>query len=258
MPLEFAGTSLSISPAGLNAIAADLAVPVPEIWTVFAVETSGCGFLPDRRPPILFERHIFSHLTHGKYDDGDISAPVAGGYGPGGAAQYGRLARALVLDRNAALQSASWGLGQILGLHYRSLGFTAVEDMVEAACGAEDAQLLAFAAFLKSANLASALRSHDWAALAHGYNGPNYKANDYDTRLAAQYEKFSAGPQPDLNLRTAQLYLMFRGLPSGPVDGMAGLHTENALRQFQKQARLPVTGQADQATLAALQPGPVA
>jgi hypothetical protein len=43
-------------------------VGLAEIWAVFSVETSGCGFLTDRRPKILFERHIFSHLTNGRYD----------------------------------------------------------------------------------------------------------------------------------------------------------------------------------------------
>src|SRR5204863_9082982 len=33
-----------------------------------SVETSGCGYLPDRRPKILFERHVFSRLTEHRYD----------------------------------------------------------------------------------------------------------------------------------------------------------------------------------------------
>ena len=32
------------------------------MWAVLGVETSGCGFRPDRRPKILFERHVFSRL----------------------------------------------------------------------------------------------------------------------------------------------------------------------------------------------------
>jgi hypothetical protein len=31
---------------------------LPVLWSVVVVETSGCGFLPDRRPRILFERRI--------------------------------------------------------------------------------------------------------------------------------------------------------------------------------------------------------
>ena len=134
---------------GFAAVANGLGVKAPEIWTVFAVETSGCGFLPDRRPPILYERHIFSRLTGGQFDDGDISSPTSGGYGPSGAAQYNRLARAVALDRRAALQSASWGLGQIMGMNFAMAGFGNVEDMVAAMCDSEDSQMIAFAAFLK-------------------------------------------------------------------------------------------------------------
>jgi N-acetylmuramidase len=73
------------------------------------VETGGCRFLPDRRPVILFERHIFSRETNHTFDasNSDISNPHAGGYSAGGAAQYDRLQRALALDRKAALRSAS-------------------------------------------------------------------------------------------------------------------------------------------------------
>src|SRR5580700_3094177 len=108
--MDFIGKSKALSADGLTAVTDSLSVPAAEIWTVLAVETSGCGFLADRRPPILFERHIFSRLTYGKFDTSDVSHPQAGGYGPSGANQYVRLANAIQLDRTAALQSASWGL----------------------------------------------------------------------------------------------------------------------------------------------------
>src|SRR5947209_16997404 len=111
--LPFQSEATALSADGLNSASAKIGVHAPEIWAVLAVETSGCGFLPDRRPQILFERHIFHRLTGGQFDDGDISDPAAGGYGPGGAHQYDRLSLALAKDRTAALMSASWGLGQI-------------------------------------------------------------------------------------------------------------------------------------------------
>lgn len=254
MAPEFAGKSIAITPDGFAAVANDLGVKAPEIWTVFAVETSGCGFLPDRRPPILYERHIFSRLTGGQFDDGDISSPGPGGYGPSGAAQYDRLARAIAFNRDAALQSASWGLGQIMGMNFGLAGFGGVEDMVSAMCDSEDSQLLAFAAFLKSSKLDTALQIHDWTTLARGYNGPNYAENHYDTNLRGEFQKFSTGALPDLATRAAQLYLTFRGFHPGPVDGIAGSLTADALRQFQQANGLPVTGLADDATIAALAP----
>lgn len=254
MPLEFTGKSLAITSNGFAEAANDLGVKAPEIWTVLAVETSGCGFLPDRRPPILYERHIFHRLTGGRFDDGDISDPSPGGYGPAGAHQYDRLASAIARDRNAALQSASWGLAQVMGMNFRLAGFNGVEDMVSALCDSEDSQLLAFAAFLKSSRLDNSLRIHDWTSLARGYNGPNFAANQYDTKLRGEFQKFSTGPLPDITTRAAQLYLTFRGFHPGPVDGVAGSRTRDALSQFQQANGLPVTGIADDATLTALTP----
>lgn len=128
--LPFQGTAFGLSSAGIAKVSSNLAVHVPEIWTVLAVETSGCGFLPDRRPQILYERHIFHRLTGGRFDDGDISDVSAGGYGPRGAQQYERLSRAILNDRTAALQSASWGIGQIMGQNHALAGFETVDEMV--------------------------------------------------------------------------------------------------------------------------------
>ena len=63
--LPFQGSGDPLSNNGFTAVAASLNVNAPEIWTVLAVETSGCGYLPDSRPQILFERHIFHKLTLG-------------------------------------------------------------------------------------------------------------------------------------------------------------------------------------------------
>jgi hypothetical protein len=254
MGLNFIGRSTAVTASGLATTAEILRVQTPELWTVLAVETKGCGFLPSRKPQMLYERHYFSRLTNHVYDDDDISSPQPGGYGMPGESQYGRLTRAIELNRDAALQSCSWGLGQIMGSNYKLAGFHNAEDMVAAMCAAEDAQLLAFAEFLRSTNLDAALRAHDWTTLARAYNGPDYVVNQYDVKLAAAFRKYSNGAPPDLTVRTAQLYLTYTGLNPGPVDGAPGSLTQAALRQFQQQKGLPVTGTPDDATLTALEP----
>src|SRR5262245_53461643 len=136
---DFRGPGTPLSAAGAQNASAQVGVGLPELWSVLSVETSGCGFLSDRRPKILFERHIFSRLTHGQFDAShpDISQPSSGGYGDGGAHQYERLGRALQLDRIAALKSASWGLGQVLGTNFANAGFQDVEAMVTAFVASE-------------------------------------------------------------------------------------------------------------------------
>jgi hypothetical protein len=244
-PLPFQGSALSLSSNGLAGVAKNLGVFAPEIWTVLAVETSGCGFLPDRRPQILYERHIFHRLTNGQFDDGDISDPSPGGYGPTGAHQYDRLAIAITKDRTAALQSASWGIGQIMGENFARAGFQNVEDMVTAMSQSEDQQLTAMAGFLVSTKLQASLQAHDWSTFAHGYNGPNYAINRYDVRLNGEFQKYSAGALPDLNVRAAQLYLTYLGFHPGPADGIAGKQTLAALSQFQTKNGFSITNAID-------------
>lgn len=250
--MDFVGQSRAISQDGMNAASGNLSVNAAEIWTVLAVETSGFGFLADRRPQILFERHIFSKLTNRAFDTSDISNPQAGGYGPSGAHQYDRLANAMALNRGAALQSASWGLAQIMGMNFAAAGFADVESMVSAMSDSEDAQLAAFVSFLQGNGLDKHLRAHNWASLARGYNGPNFAVNQYDTKLAQAFAKYTAGPLPDLSIRAVQVYLTFAQLNPGPVDGLMGSRTRNALQAYQSKQGLPQSGQADAATLASL------
>ena len=250
LPFQGAGRPLSI--AGLASIAQKLGVHAVEIWTVLTIETSGCGYMPDRRPEILYERHIFHRLTKGKYDDGDISDPTAGGYGQSGAHQYDRLALAIAKNRTAALQSCSWGIGQIMGENYALAGFSDVEHMVAAISESEDHQLAAMANFLVGSRLDIALRSRDWASFARGYNGPNYAIHRYDIRLNAEFQKYSAGGLPDLNVRAAQLYLTYLHFHPGPVDGIAGKRTCSALADFQTQHGLTKTSISDPEAVAQL------
>jgi hypothetical protein len=215
------------------------------------VETSGCGYLDDRRPQILYERHIFHRLTGARFPVSDINSPDAGGYA-GGAAEYERLTRAIALDETAALKSASWGLGQVLGENFVAAGFADVQSMVTAMCGTEDAQLLAVTKFLVSNGLDRLLRNHDWAGFARGYNGPNYVKFSYDTKLLQNFQKFSTGSLPDLTIREAQLILRYLKFSPGGVDGFNGNHTESAVKAFQTANRLAVNGDVDDATSAAL------
>jgi len=249
--VDFAGSGTALSPAGVDAASGAVDVGLPELWSVIAVETSGCGFLPDRRPKILFERHIFSRLTDRKFDadDPDVSQPSPGGYGSSGAHQYERLAAAIQLDRTAALQSASWGLGQIMGENSKAAGFERVDDMVTSMVASEDNQLRAMAGFIRASGMDQALRRHEWSGFARRYNGPNFAANNYDGLLQHFFERYTSGSPPDLRVRAAQIYLAYRGLAPGGVDGLAGANTERAVKAFQASIGLEQTGIIDDALM---------
>lgn len=243
MTLAFTGTGFPLDKAGMAEVAGRLGTGAAEVWAILTVETRGCGFLPDRRPFILYERHIFSRETNHQFDltYPDISNRTAGGYGAGGANQYDRLSRAIGLDRRAALRSASWGIGQVMGFNAEIAGYGDVEEMVAAMTASETQQLLAMSGEILRNRLDGALRSHEWAAFAKGYNGPQYRKNNYDTRLFAAHQKFSSGPLPDLLLRAAQIYLTYLGYQPGPVDGVMGRFTRSAINDFQADHGLPLS-----------------
>jgi hypothetical protein len=247
----FEGVAKPLSQRGIDAAVNQLGVAAPALWAVLTVETSGCGFLPDRRPKILFERHWFSRLTSRTFDAQapDISNPSAGGYGPGGAFQYERLGKAIALDRAAALKSTSWGLGQVMGFNASKVGYSDVNALVAAAQESEDAQLLAMVNFIKQANIASHLQQGDWAGFAFRYNGQDFQKNKYDVKLDLFHKRYQQGPMPDLTVRSAQLGLMLLGYGgAGFVDGWFGSNTQKALMRFQADEGLDESGHIDDAS----------
>jgi len=191
--MEFVGAAALLAAGDVAAAAATLQCESAAIWAVCDVESAGGGFLPDKRPKILFEAHIFGGVTRHHWDatHPNISAPAWNRalYGASGTHQYDRLAEAIGLDRAAALESASWGMFQILGLNYAACGFAGVEAYVAAMCAGEGAQLAAFGAFCRHGGLDRFLRAHDWTQFALGYNGAGEAANDYDGKLAAAYQR---------------------------------------------------------------------
>ena len=61
-----------------------------------------------------------------------------------------------------------------------------------------------------------------------------------------------AAPTANARVRAAQQALMARGHNPGPIDGMMGPRTQQAIRAFQAQRGMAQTGALDNATVAAL------
>lgn len=237
-------TATPLTASGMQSAMDALGIDAPTLWAILYVETHGCGYFSSRRPQILFERHLFHQYTGGKFDAvaPDISNPIPGGYGPGGDSQYARLAAAYALDPEAALQAASWGLGQILGVHATEIGYKSVDDMVDAMACSEDKQLQAVVGFIQHKKLETALQKQQWADYARVYNGSDYAKNQYDTRLQQAYTSFQdTTRRPDLSVRTAQMLLHLLGYDPHGVDGSMGAHTLTALHNFQVDQKLPLT-----------------
>lgn len=180
--------------AAIARAAQRLGTDIATIQAVASVESSGNGFLPDGRPEILFERHIFARLTGHRFDGGhpDLSHTEPGGY-QGGAAEYGRLYRALQLEPEAAVQSVSWGAFQVMGFNWEACGEASLLGFVLAMHHGADAQLDLFVAFVLGKGLAPYLRAHNWAEFSHSYNGPSFAKNRYAQKLEAAYVRLSGG-----------------------------------------------------------------
>jgi len=183
--------------------ALELGVEEAAVKSVASVESNGTGLIKDSQgnliPKILFERHImFQRLrdfTPIKSADmaawySDIVNPRAGGY-KGGLAEHERLQRAVAIDRKTALESASWGAMQIMGYHWKALGYTSIQAFVNDMY-TEQGQLNAFVKFIKAdKRLVKALQEKDWTTFARIYNGPTYQKNNYDQKMKKAYEQFS-------------------------------------------------------------------
>lgn len=160
------------------------------------VEASGQGQDPATgRPVIRYEGHQFRSRTGGVFDARypALSFVYADrGKRPQPTAQAGRwelLGDAVALVPGAALEATSWGLGQIMGFNYSACGFPDVWSFVRAMAAGERDQLAAMLAFLQSQGLLKHLKDKRWDRLAAGYNGPSYRDNAYDERLAKAYAR---------------------------------------------------------------------
>ena len=193
-----------LTDADLSRAADVLGVPIACVRAVNEVESRGSGFLPDGRPVILFERHVFWRCLEQRGIDPaplalrnpNIVSQAYGGY-RGGSAEYVRLASAEQIDAGAAYESTSWGAFQVMGHHWQRLGYASIDDFVSRMETSEGEHLDAFVRFVAAdVGLLSALKARKWAAFAKAYNGPHYARNQHDARLAQAYLKYATKPAP--------------------------------------------------------------
>lgn len=199
-------TSRFIEEIDLINAAKELEIEVAAIKAVNEVESRGMGFVNDF-PVILFERHIFWRRlkAHGEDpnalltpENKDILNTKPGGY-RSSSREIRRLERAQLIHKQAALESASWGLFQIMGYHWKALGYENIEDFVERMKANEVQHLHAFVRFIQKNNLASKLRLErdqerlsldNFTRFARAYNGKNYTKNRYHSKMLSAYDRY--------------------------------------------------------------------
>lgn len=240
------------------------------LMAVCEVESGGNIFAvyKGRKEPLIrFEGHYFYRLLgrakRNKAVVSGLAAPKAGAvtnpYRQ--SSRWKLLGRACLLDKNAALQSTSWGIGQVMGAHWQWLDYSSVDDLVQKTRSGLDGQLDLMVRYIQKAGLAKVMAEQNWKAFARGYNGPSYGKNKYDKKLAIAYRKYcafgygrviakSSGRHWTLNLRFGDFGELVRDLQKKlighgynlTVDGDFGPVTLGAVKAFQASAGLVVDG----------------
>ncbi|MFQ2050958.1 N-acetylmuramidase domain-containing protein [Aeromonas veronii] len=193
------GNQLTIT--DLQQAADRLGVELAKLATFAQVEAAGEGFDECQRPRILFERHVFFKQITKQQGEAEANRltglypalcnPKRGGY-QGGPAEWARLQTAMTLHRAAAIESASWGMFQVMGYHWQALGYASAEDWLASMQRSETEHLRAVVGFIElDPVLHKALKAGKWADVARRYNGSAYKENRYDTKLAKAHAHFA-------------------------------------------------------------------
>ena len=169
------------------------------LMAVVEVESGGRIFadIDGRAEPLIrFEGHYFYRLIGRQKRNRAVTAGLA--HHKAGkvrnphsqAARWSLLKCASAIDRDAALESTSWGVGQVMGAHWKWLEHASVDAFVcEARCGLEG-QVGLMLRFIEKAGLGDELRQHNWRGFARGYNGPAYARHGYDRKLERAFMRY--------------------------------------------------------------------
>lgn len=258
----------------IEKVAQEEGIDPAALLAIAEVESGGRAFayVGGRKEPLIrFEGHYFDRLLSDdkreKARRAGLASPKAGQIknARSQAERWGLLNKAMGIDRTAALQSVSWGIGQVMGTHFKTLGYGSVEAMVQEARSSIAGQMRLMMRFIRKNGLAVYIERLDWAGFARRYNGPAYKKNSYDTRIAAAYARHSNGRLKrgiferirsgtfKYNLRAFSLnndveavrslqHMLTAAGYAVQSDGIFGVETDRALRQFQAQEKLVVDG----------------
>ena len=177
------------TPDQVRALATSYGVEYAALMAVITVESSGVGFNPSTGKIIIrFEPTWFKRLS--KVAGQHLNAAWNSEAG-GQKVEWVLFDNAFTVDQNAAMESTSIGMMQVMGFHYHELGFATVGAMWDFAKENEANQVELGLRFIKYIPaLIKALTAKDWQTFAYHYNGADYRKNNYDQRLLTAYNKF--------------------------------------------------------------------
>lgn len=190
---QFVNTSApAITSDDIARAASRMGVSAKHVEAIRKVESRGMSFDQKGRPVILFEPHIFYKRTQGRHGRTNYSNPTWNRdlYPKGFDGRWEQMADAAEKDAQAALESASWGLFQVMGFHWAALGYASALDFARRMTASEAEHLEALIRYIEKNGLVGALAQckagdpDSCRALAKGYNGSAYEANRYHVKIA--------------------------------------------------------------------------
>lgn len=150
-------------------------IPISSIKAIALVESAGSGFDPvTGKIKIQFEPSWFKRFTNIIINNKvDIQKK-----------EWEAFNLAYSKNPNKAMESTSWGLMQVMGFHWKRLGFKSVGEMVDFAKVSETNQLWLGLKFIQTdSRIYTALLQKNWQKVAYYYNGSGYAINRYDVKL---------------------------------------------------------------------------
>lgn len=257
----------------VDAIAARIKVEPAALLAVVEVESGGKDTVLVKgvpEPLIRWEGHYFdARLKNGERERArreGLASPKAGAVkNPASqAARWALVRRAMAINRQAALESFSIGVGQVMTAHWKALGFATVDALIALARRDVAGQIDLMATFIVENQLDDELRRHDFTAFARGYNGKGFRKNRYHLKMAAAYERIAKRPpvsaaagmlrmgSKGAKVRELQALLTRAGY-AVTVDGDFGMATRDAVRAFQKAEKIKADGVAGPETFRRLE-----
>lgn len=177
-------------------IAQRLGCTLKQLRAVAKVESGGAGWDNEGLLKCLWERHwLFRRI---QLAIPLISDPKPGGYtidanNDGVNDSWQKLAKAAIRFGDIAFECASFSKFQVMGGHWKALGYDSAIDFVWKLSRSEYAHYDALARFIEVNGLRRALRSIDGnpansRAFARKYNGPKYERYRYHEKIAAAWK----------------------------------------------------------------------
>ena len=176
-----------ISKQELKILSVSFGIPIPSIQAITEVEANGEGFdkitgkIKIQFEPSWFKR--LSKLITGLWLSNKVDIQSK---------EWQAFNDAFAKNPDKAMESTSWGSMQVMGFHFKRLGFETVGEMVDFAKRSEYNQIWLGLKFLQTDKIIyNAILKKDWKIVAFRYNGENYRINNYDVRLARAEMKYS-------------------------------------------------------------------